>query len=250
MLRRFTDLRRCTIGAKDGELGKVSDLYFDDMGWAVRYLVVDTGRWLPGRQVLISPAMAGEVEPHSHVLPVALTKDQVRKSPNVDTHLPVSRQRESELAVYYGWPLYWMPDSATPGPGLPWGAGESAAAHKGSDTAVLEHVEPHLRSARDVLGYHIHARDGDLGHVHDFIAQVGEWMVRYLVIDTRDLWPGKKVLIPPHAVLDVDWSKARVSLDLTRETIQHVPTFDLHKPITREYEESLYGYYGWPRYWQ
>jgi hypothetical protein len=100
------------------------------------------------------------------------------------------------------------------------------------------------------LGYHIRTRDGDLGHVRDFITQDWEWMIRYLVVDTRDLWPGKKVLIPPHAVLEVDWSNARVAVDLTRQMIKEVPAYDPHQPIHRDYEERLYAYYGWPRYWQ
>jgi hypothetical protein len=253
MLRSFTDLRRCTIGAKDGELGRLVDLYFDDVAWAVRYLVVDTGHWLPGRQVLISPAAVGEMETGTHVLPVALTQEQVKHSPDVDTALPVSRQRETELAAYYGWPLYWAPDASAWGTGVPTlPAGAAAAAYSPGDTALIERqaADPHLRSARDVVGYHIHARDGDIGHVADFLVQGWEWMVRYLVIDTRHFWSGKSVLIPPHDVLDVDWTEARVSVDLVREKIQDAPAYNPQVPVHRDYEERLYEYYGWKRYWE
>jgi len=252
MLRLFSKLRGSTIGATDGELGKLVDLYFDYASWAVRYLVVDTGRWLPGRQVLISPAAADELD-EAHVLPVALTQEQVRKSPDVDTALPVSRQRESELARYYGWPVYWAPEPTG------WSAGgavtggptpTTAMAPEGGQGGVAQ-AEPdlNLRSAREVISYHLHARDGDIGHIEDFVVDDWEWVVRYLVANTRSFWPGKAVLIPPQAVRNVEWEERRVAVDLNRDAVKSAPEFDRNSPIHRSYEEHLHDYYGWRRYW-
>lgn len=253
MLRRFTDLRRCAIGATDGELGKLVDLYFDDVAWAVRYLVVDTGRWLPGRQVLIAPAAVGELDPAGHLLRVALTREQVEHSPDVDTALPVSRQYEAQLAAHYGWPVYWGPDVGGWGwEGATIPLGRATAEQLAAETATAETAQgdPHLRSAREVTGYHIHASDGDIGHVEDFLIQEWEWMVRYLAVDTRNFWPGKRVLVPPHAVLGVDWSAAHVSVDLTRDRIRNAPAYDHRVTVDRDYEERLHAYYGWERYWE
>ncbi len=55
MLRNAKDLHGFKIRATDGELGTVDQLYFDDETWAIRYLMVETGGWLGGRRVLISP---------------------------------------------------------------------------------------------------------------------------------------------------------------------------------------------------
>lgn len=252
MLIRFTNLRACAIGATDGEIGRVVDLYFDDASWAVRYLVADTGRWLPGRQVLISPAAVSSVDLAGEVLNVGLTREQVKNSPEVDTALPVSRQRESELAAYYGWPVYWTPNPAAWGaggmPGVP--AGDAAGAQPERGTALAEqHDGPQLRSAHEVIHYNIRAIDGDIGRMEDFLVADWEWMIRYLVIDTRKFWSGKAVLIPPHAVREMDWAEARVSVELTRERIQAAPEFDPDAPVDRAYEERLHEHYGWESYW-
>ncbi|HOB73294.1 MAG TPA: PRC-barrel domain-containing protein [Phycisphaerae bacterium] len=253
MLHRFSELRGCTIGATDGEIGKVVDLYFDDLAWAARYLVVDTGRWLPGKQVLISPAAANEMDVRARVLPVGLSMQQVHDSPEVDTALPVSRQRESELAMYYGWPLYWMPEASGWGPGGQALGGSAASSASGAEVgpAVAEReADPHLRSAREVISYRIQASDGHIGHVEDFIIDDWAWMVRYLVVDTRNFWPGRMVLVPPQSVRNVEWEERSVTVDLPREKIRNAPLYDPQSPIHRSYEEHLHGYYGWKRYWE
>ena len=81
MLRTISGLRGTIIAATDGEIGSVQDLYFDDLRWTVRYLMVDTGAWLPGRQVLISPMAVGGPSWGEGRLPVRLTKQQVENSP-------------------------------------------------------------------------------------------------------------------------------------------------------------------------
>ena len=81
--------------------------FFDDKTWAIRYLVVDTGTWLPDRQVLISPIALGQPDWEGQFFPVKLTTEQVRNSPDIDTDKPVSRQQETRLHTYYDWPVYW-----------------------------------------------------------------------------------------------------------------------------------------------
>ncbi len=96
MLRNVKDLRGYAIAASDGVIGKVDDLYFDDDDWAIRYLIVDTGNWLSGRKVLISPLAIGRPDWLGQQLPVSLTKAQIERSPDIDTRKPVSRQYETE----------------------------------------------------------------------------------------------------------------------------------------------------------
>ena len=77
MLRSLKILLGETVVATDADIGKVHDFYFHDDTWIVRYLVVDTGHWLPGRKVLITPSALGKPDCDALTLPVALTRGQV-----------------------------------------------------------------------------------------------------------------------------------------------------------------------------
>jgi hypothetical protein len=107
MLRNTNDLEGYVIGATDGPIGHVKDLYFDDRAWVVRYLVVDTGPWLSSRKVLISPIAIGRPNWAERLLLVSITKEQVKNSPDIDTKKPISRQHEVQYSGYYGYPYYW-----------------------------------------------------------------------------------------------------------------------------------------------
>jgi uncharacterized protein YrrD len=247
MLRSLKELYGYALQATDGEIGTVEEFYFDDEKWAVRYLVANAGSWLTGRLVLISPLALGEPDWGSQRLPVKLTREQIRNSPDIDTAKPISRQHEIDYYQYYGWPYYWagaetwgvspLPLAAPPPP---------PPAEKASGQAP---GDVHLRSSREVEGYHIQARDGEIGHVEDFIVDDETWRLRYLVVDTRNWWPGKKVLVAPEWIARISWEEALVHVDLTREAIKAGPEFDPGQPINREYEARLYDYYGRPVYW-
>ena len=235
------------IMATDGELGKATDFYFDDHTWMIRYLVVDTGHWLAGRQVLISPAAVGTPRHDDRHLPVSLTMDQVRNSPGVQTDLPVSRQEEAELVTYYGWAQYWQPVNTEldVSPGMP-----PVPFPRKSTTGETSHYDPRLRSAREVIGYHIKSSDGSVGHVSDFLAATDGWIIRYLVVDTRNWLPGRKVLLAPSWIKGVDWLDQKVDVSLDRQTIKSSPEYDHSMPPDRQYEEALHDFYGKPGYWK
>jgi uncharacterized protein YrrD len=246
------ELRGYTLRATDGDIGSVDDFYFDDERWTVRYLVADTGGWLAGRKVLISPLALGEADWQEERLGVALTKEQVRDSPDIDTDKPVSRQHELEYNQYYGYPYYWG------GPGL-WGAypyprlSPAYAAEAGQPvaTARQESGDAHLRSVKVVTGHRIRARDGEIGHVEDFIVDDEDWAIRWMVVDTGSwLLPGRKVLVSPQWITQVSWGRGQVDVDLDRATIERSPEFDPAMPVNRGYETRLYDYYGRPVYWR
>jgi uncharacterized protein YrrD len=245
MLRSASHLKGTTIAATDGDIGSVQDLYFDDLTWTIRYLMVDTGTWLPGRQVLISPRSVGTVADDERI-PVALTKRQVENSPSVDTDRPVDRQYEEEYSRYYGYPYYWT------GP-YRWGAtaypGEAMVLPVTPDVVAPPVGDPSLRSVRNVTGYYIEATDGDLGHVEDFIVDTSPWAIRYMIVDTRNWWPGKKVLVSPEWIREVSWPESRVYVDMTKDAIQQAPEYDPEQPLAREYEARLFGHHGRRTYW-
>jgi hypothetical protein len=248
MLRKAKDLKGFKLGALDGEIGRTKEFYFDDETWTVRYLVADTGTWLTSHQVLISPFALREVDDASQILHVALTRKNIENCPPIGFDEPVSRQYERKYLAYYGWPLYWA------GPAL-WGAtAYPYYGHAVNPMDVLpenseEHQgDPHLRSTSELHGYHIQARDKQIGRIEDFLLD-DNWAIRYLIVDTRNFWPGKKVLLAPQWIEKVSWRESKVVADLPHDTIQGAPEYDDSKPITREYEQSLYGYYQRESYW-
>ena len=81
MLRSLKILLGDTVVANDGDIGKVHDFYFHDDTWIIRYLVVDTGHWLPGRKVLITPSALGKPDWDALTFPVALTRGASGEEP-------------------------------------------------------------------------------------------------------------------------------------------------------------------------
>lgn len=245
MLRSIQNLSGAAISARDGEIGKVHSFFFDDQSWVIRYLVVDTGRWLPGRKVLIAPTALGRPDWQGRIFPVNLTKEQVRNSPDIDTDRPVSRQREAELHKYYDWAPYWGI-----GYGLDLPPGQHVEADRGAVAVESAQGNTHLRSTKEVRGYRIHATDGEIGHVEDFIVGDEEWVIRYLVVDTGHWLSGRKVLISSEWVRDIGWDEREVWVDVAREAIENSPPYNETDPVNRKYETQMYDYYGRPKYWK
>jgi hypothetical protein len=248
MLRSISEIFGYVIQARDGEIGKVHDFYFDDETWHIRYLVIDTGKLLPGRKVLIVPSAIAEPDWRSHILPVELTKDKILKAPDIDVDKPVSRQHEFELHKHYGWAPYWIPFGA-PGIGAVPPSPVEKEEEKEKESKPEDESDSHLRSAKEVIGYHIQALDGEIGHVEDFIVEDIVQIIRYMVVDTRNWLPGKKVLIAPLWIEKFSWKDSKVFVDMLREAIKESPEFNPSEPVNRRYEERLYDFYGRPKYW-
>jgi hypothetical protein len=249
MLRSLNGTLGYKIGAEDDEFGKVADFYFDDFAWVIRYLVVDTGRWLPGRRVLINPGELGQPDWNRPVLPVSLTREQIEQGPPVSAEAPVSRESELLLAKYYGWSAYWQTEP------LPERLGRSYAQEATADTReqIERQADSRLRSVREVEGYAIKAQDGDIGRVADAIAETTDWAIRYLVIDTSKWLPevlSKRVLVSPDWASHVDWAQRAVHVALSREEVEHCPPYDPGEGVNRAYEGRLHDYYGRPKYWE
>jgi uncharacterized protein YrrD len=220
-----------TIRAQDGDLGKVLEFYFDDATWTIRYMVVETGNWLLNRRVLISVAALGKPEWWSHTFSVNLTCDQVRQSPDIDMERPVYRQHEIDLHKYYQWQQYWDIGyggilGITPFPLL-----ENSLPEEEQKAVTSD--DSHLRSTRQVTGYHIHATDGGIGHVSDFIVDDEIWVVRFIVADTGNWLLEKKVLVSPQWIKEIHWADAMVYLDNPRGSVKNCPEYE---PSTVEME--------------
>jgi sporulation protein YlmC with PRC-barrel domain len=249
MLLTLSDIKGHSIAATDGTIGTVSDLLFDDDSWMIRWFVVDTGKWLSGRKVLLPPVVLGHVLPSERTFPVRLTRAEVEASPELSTHLPVSRQFETSTYDYYGFSPYWGSGYYLGGYGL-YGGGtpmsrDPEVQRRADDIARLErNAEPHLRSGEEVTGYHIHATDGDIGHLSDIMIEDTDWSIHYLVVDTSNWWVGQMVLLSPRSSQDIRWTERLLYLDIDRETVKRGPPYDPSKPVDRAYEKRMDGYYA------
>ncbi len=220
------------LGATDGEIGHVKDFYFDDRTWVVRYVVADTGSWLLGRQVLISPRAFGSLHPAEKILGVKLTRKQIESSPSIAMHLPVSRQFEEQYHQYYGRPYYWQGDALW---GNEWHAHDavlptvtqSATKAVQQRPAIQGLLISHLRSTQAVNGYHLLTSDGILGHLCDFMMDAQSWKIDQLVIKTGHRFSGKEVQIPVSTVSGINYEESTVTVNLTREDVEHSPAHAL-----------------------
>jgi len=220
MLNEAKTLKNYELQSLDGKIGKVNEFYFDDHYWTIRYMIADTGNWLTGRQILISPHSLIAVNKEEEYISINLTKKQIEDSPSLDNDMPVSQQFEESFFGYYELPKYW----------------------DGQD-------DPHLRSTYDVSAYEIQATDGTIGHVEDFIIDDETWAIRYLIVDTRNWWPGKKVLVSPQWIESVSWNETKVFVNLLRETIKQSPEYTEASLLTRDYETGLHRHYNRQGYW-
>lgn len=254
MLRDAGGFRGSTILAEDGPIGQVVDLFIDDRGWAVRYLVVDTGGWLTGRRVLISPQSVDEVDWEAGRIRVGLTREQVRSSPEVDAHMPVSRQKEIELSRHFNWPYYWG------GVGM-WGGGAIVPLTGGAEgleigldgdapDAAPSEEDRHLLSLVDLKSYRALAEDGELGELDTLVVDDADWAVRYLRIDASSWRSGGPVLLSPAWITRVSWEDRSLQAALVQELVRQAPEYDGQMPVSREYESRLHEHYGLRRYWE
>ena len=267
MLFAVSGLLGCPVKAGDGHVGSVKDFLFDDRSWKVRWMVVDTGHWLPGRQVLIHPSAIAPLDlalPAKRVLPmmttgdtlvvsVRLTKEQIEASPDARQDEPVTKQMETDVYDHYGWDPAWGisyfgPSDIAAQLLEPTILSENAARQAADRESHRSEGDPHLRSFVSVNGYHVHATDGDLGHVENFLADDVNWDIRYLVIATRDWWPGKHVQLAPFAVKDIDWSEHRINLEVTRDQVKSSPAWDPLALEDQVGEQQLHRHFGWPGY--
>lgn len=226
VLRRAENIRGYELRARDGKIGKVADMYFDDQTWTVRHVVAQTGSWLEDKRVLLSPRKVTGLDPDQKVVEADVARAEVEVCKAVDCEKPISERAD----ILYFPHQFWPP------------------AFEASD--MLEAGDVHLRSMEEVKGYRVAATDGDIGVVVGFIIDDADWVIRYFEVDTTILWPGGHVLMSPEWIDEVEWHLGRVRVNLPRAAIKESPEFDPHGPVTREYETELCRFYKRQGYWE
>ncbi len=248
MQRSINSLVGFTIGATDGEIGKVEEFYFDDTTWTVRYIIIKTGGWLTERKILISPEAILHKDWDSEVLPANLTRKQVEDSPDIDTDKPISRQQEDELFAYYPWQSYY--DAGLYGEGIgmmgifPLPPILEASAEEVNKQSEKPKIETHLRSTHELKGYAIHATDGEIGDVTDFLFDEDAWNITFVVVKTGSWFSKKKVLLSPAWIKEVKWNMQEVTVDVTMDKVENSPEYDSSKPLEMDYAKELHNHYS------
>ena len=242
MLRSIYNLIGFTIGATDGEMGKVKNFYFDDETWEIRYLIVETGGWLSGRKVLISPVALKTPFWDAESFPVNLSKEQVKNSPDVNTDKPVSRQQEHDLHSHYSWPYNDKPNIADTAAGM---IGELPALTIPSEEkrdegspGTITNNDPHLRSFKEVVGYKIFSFGDKVGRVDDFLVDKN-WNIPYMVIETGKWHPGKRILTSTKNIEKIEWKDSSVFINEKLESLRNANEYDYTQLTVRGFEQSL-----------
>lgn len=244
MLRSISEITGYKLSALDGQIGRCKDFLFDDQKWTLRYMVADTGMWLQERRVLIPPFVLRNPDWATRTFPLDLRKQEIENAPELDADAPISRLYEKKYHNHFGWPYYWV--ALYPGCGF---IPANARENQDDEISQADIENATLRSTNEVTGYNINSIDGIVGHVEDFILDSESWTIRYMVVDTRDWLPGRKVLVSPEWISKVNWPEQQVAVELLSERIENSPPYDPSQPINSTYESRLYDYYGRPAAW-
>lgn len=215
-----------TVDGIDGTIGSLRDLIFTQTSWEIRYLSVRTGQLLGLRRILLPPQAVDHRDWANGAIAVQATREQIGSSPEFKGDL-LSRREEQQLMMHFGWRPYW--ETTIP---------------------LVAEGPPELWSAKELIGYDVEARDGDVGYVEDIIFDDQAWTIRYLVVDIGSWLSGRRILAAPEWTREIDWGSRDLRLSLTKSEIEHGPEFDPSAPVNREYEDRLYDYYGRPKYWE
>ncbi len=235
MLCTAKRLKSYKLKCIDGEIGHAKDFYFDTRHWTVRYLSMETGGWLSGRKVMVSPYALDSIVHSEQYLSCTLTKEQIENGPSLNYDQLVSPQFETDYHGYFGWPLYWD------GPHS-WGKYPYVRCDhdQWSDYTDSKAWTPHLQNTRDVSGHQLHVTDGKSGHIDDFIINVKTWMIRYLIVSLRDWWSENKVLISPRWVDRISNGESKIFVDFSCESLKRSPKYTEESLLTLNCETELY----------
>ncbi len=226
MLRNFNKIKNCVVQGTDGIIGTVSDVYFNDQTWQIRYLLADTASWLDGRYVLVSSESLLAPKWETGSFPAVVSQAQIKDGPSFEIDQPIDWKKEREICAYYRWATYYPMDE--------------------KELSVFPGI---LTSANGLIDFSLKATDGEIGKIINFVVEDISWTVRYLIVDTSKWLAGRKVLLSPIWTKCIMWSDHLVEVDLTKEQIEQAPEHDPFQPIDRVYEERLYKHYGKPQYW-
>jgi hypothetical protein len=214
MLWGASSIRGYAVVATDGTSGTVADFIFEDQGWTIKWLVVETGAWFSGRRLFVPVSAFEHPDPETREFSLSMTL--------------------AELADCPGRDLAELSDAET-------GAHFTEADMAGNQTTD---GGPHFRSLAVMHLASIEAADGEVGHAEDFLIDSADWQIKYLVVDTSDWWFGEKILISTRAITGIDTMHHVVTLDATRQFVKDGARFSPEQTVDGAFDESFETYFG------
>jgi hypothetical protein len=226
-------LLHCHVCCAEQGDGSIDDILLVSHPRQLMYLVADTRRWLPGRDVLVPFTFIEGKDWRACSISLRLTKDASERARQVRADPPVSRQ----LSGKFGYAAVDAPQSVAPT------GTSSALAGAPEDQETDRAGRPLLRSLKETRGYHIHALDGQIGHREDCLIDDADWSVPFLELDTRDWLPGRRVLLPSACVDSASWTEHEIRVHVPQDKIRHAPAYDPSAGVTPQFAEKLRQFY-------
>jgi sporulation protein YlmC with PRC-barrel domain len=256
-------LSKAVITNQEGdEIARVEDIYFDNASWNIKYFVCRVGHLIQKKDVLIGVNSILEIDPIKRSIRTNFTEGEIASCPDKDEHKPISRLHEERLQSYFGWSPYWgqtvIPSIGTFGYANP--VQPNATPHPAYENELnipveqrtsYSHEDANLLSLNEISGYHIEASDGSIGHAADWFIDTSNWEIAYLMIDTRNWLPGKKVAVDKAWVNDITWHDRMIRVELNKEEIGDSPEYHGEKILDRDFINNLSNYHEWlSKKWQ
>jgi len=251
MLLSLKELAGFSIQAQDGEIGKVSDFYFDDQEWVVRHLIDKTGFGLLGRQTLITPDVIEMINLDARKLTVSLIREQIENGPTRSQEKPLARDVAKQKAAGQSADRYVSGASA--GDETIYAVAPAVQPKvipiKREMAQDVTSDEPNLHSSNDVIGYRISTNNGLIGQIVDLFIDDETWAIQYLVISSKKELDNKRILIAPESIDWISWKQKSVSVSLEKEKIKDCPNFNLTMPVLNDQRDLMYEQFECVHLW-
>jgi hypothetical protein len=246
MKRSLNNLIKYSLRSKDESKGKVKDFLFDDESWIIRYLEADFGKLFSSKRVLIPRVFLGNPDWEEKEFPIELSEELIKAGPDIQEHVPVSRQYEAELIKHFDLTPYWPYTYAEPSGGSLFFPPRPLVVPPIPADVKEEDVDTNLRSFKEVEGYRINAHEKEMGHIVDLIVDDEDWQIVYAVVDFIKWLPmSKKVLISIEGMQEISYVEREVKVDMTPEQLENAPEYDPDKILHVEEEKKLYDFFSW-----
>ena len=251
MIHVLSDLDNFAIDANDGKVGKVTDFYFDDRRWVIRYLVVDIGSALKSHKVLLSPARIKHLNKEEKTITVDMSLNEIANSPCIDTRHALPSHYEIDYLSYHGYAFNWDRNSQKPvsiddetSAIFDETLGQKSASAQdvlvSIDSVRRMYGDRHLRSYQEIIGYCIQANDGDIGYLKSVLIDDDTWNIKCCIVKTSNWWFGHHVFITPQAIRDISWGSTKIYVDMTQQQVKEAPSFDYSLTQNNSYESGVY----------
>ncbi|QRR00830.1 PRC-barrel domain-containing protein [Dyadobacter sandarakinus] len=229
MERSFKSLTHYGLGAIDGEIGKICDVYVDGATWHICYWIVDTGTLLDQRKVMIAAHSVLGIECRNKTFETSLSRNQIKDSPVIDTNKAESNQQE---IISDHFRNYWF---------LPIKHGVllDKEANRGISNI-------NLRSLEVLLSCKIYGTDSYLGRVIDYILDTKYWKIDYLIIEIGGLFRSQKVLIPIKLINTINWTVLVININMAKKEFGQLQCYDPQGRVNILSDGSFLDYHGRP----